>query len=134
MNRKIFLVFEKWLNTYVSNWVECDTLCSHTLGIFIEKYPKYIENLKKWAQSQNKWTKRGAAVTLILPAGKGMFFDDFFEITKEGKKMSRVAGVAFFGMNTDYSATGSAFPFFLFIFEKFFHTVCFDKFEILNYT
>jgi len=75
-----FEVFEHWLNTYVSNWAECDTLCNHTLGTFVENYPKYVERLKQWTQSQNRWVKRGAAVTLILPARKGMFLDDVFEI------------------------------------------------------
>ena len=78
-----FAVFEKWLNTYVSNWAECDTLCNHTLGTFVDKYPKYLENLKKWTQSKNRWIKRGAAVTLILPARKGMFLDDVFEIANK---------------------------------------------------
>jgi 3-methyladenine DNA glycosylase AlkD len=75
-----FEVFEHWLNTYVSNWAECDTLCNHTLGTFVEKYPEYVENLKEWTQSNNRWVKRGAATTLILPARKGMFLDDVFEI------------------------------------------------------
>jgi len=75
-----FVVFERWLNTYVSNWAECDTLCNHTLGTFVEKYPEYVEKLKLWAQSQNKWVRRGAAVTLILPARKGLFLEDVFEI------------------------------------------------------
>ena len=75
-----FAVFEKWLNSYVSNWAECDTLCNHTIGSFIEKYPKYLENLKKWTLSENRWVKRGAATTLVLPARKGMFLETIFEI------------------------------------------------------
>jgi 3-methyladenine DNA glycosylase AlkD len=75
-----FVVFEHWLNTYVSNWAECDTLCNHTLGTFVEKYPEYVERLKEWTQSQNRWVKRGAAVTLVLPARKGLFLDDVLEI------------------------------------------------------
>jgi 3-methyladenine DNA glycosylase AlkD len=75
-----FVVFERWLNSYVSNWAECDTLCNHTLGTFVEKYPEYVEKLKEWTQSQNRWVKRGAAVTLVLPARKGLFLDDVFEI------------------------------------------------------
>jgi 3-methyladenine DNA glycosylase AlkD len=75
-----FAVFEHWLSTYVSNWAECDTLCNHTLGTFVEKYPEYVERLKEWTQSQNRWVRRGAAVTLILPARKGLFLDDVFEI------------------------------------------------------
>ena len=75
-----FLVFEKWLNCYVSNWAECDTLCNHTMGSFIEKYPSYIDNLKNWAKSSNRWMRRGAAVTLILPARKGKFLEDVLEV------------------------------------------------------
>jgi 3-methyladenine DNA glycosylase AlkD len=75
-----FVVFERWLSTYVSNWAECDTLCNHTLGTFVEKFPVYVEKLKEWTRSQNRWLKRGAAVTLILPARKGLFLDDVFEI------------------------------------------------------
>jgi len=75
-----FVVFERWLNTYVSNWAECDTLCNHTLGTFVEKFPEYVEKLKEWTRSQNRWLKRGAAVTLILPARKGLFLDDVLEI------------------------------------------------------
>jgi 3-methyladenine DNA glycosylase AlkD len=75
-----FAVFERWLSTYVSNWAECDTLCNHTIGTFVEKYPEHVEKLKEWTQSQNRWLKRGAAVTLVLPARKGLFLDDVLEI------------------------------------------------------
>jgi 3-methyladenine DNA glycosylase AlkD len=75
-----FGVLEKWLNCYVSNWAECDTLCNHPVGSFVEKHPQYIKNLKKWTKSKNRWTKRGAAVSLVLPARKGLFLDDIFEI------------------------------------------------------
>ena len=76
-----FKIFEKWVNQYVSNWASCDTLCNHTIGTFIEIYPQYIENLKEWAKSKNRWNRRAAAVTLILPARKGSFLKDVFEIS-----------------------------------------------------
>jgi 3-methyladenine DNA glycosylase AlkD len=75
-----FAVFEHWLGTYVSNWAECDTLCNHTVGTFVEKYPEYVERLKGWTQSQNRWVRRGAAVTLVLPARRGHFLVDVLEI------------------------------------------------------
>jgi 3-methyladenine DNA glycosylase AlkD len=76
-----FQVFEKWVQKYVDNWAKCDTLCNHTIGAFIEKYPGFIENLKDWAKSENRWLKRASAVTLILPARKGDFLDDVLEIS-----------------------------------------------------
>lgn len=75
-----FIVFEKWVNSYVNNWASCDTLCNHTVGTFLEMYPDYISRLKEWARADNRWTKRAAAVTLIIPARKGMFLQDIFEI------------------------------------------------------
>jgi 3-methyladenine DNA glycosylase AlkD len=76
-----FQVFEKWVREYVNNWAKCDTLCNHTIGSFIEQYPEYIKNLKDWARSENRWLRRASAVTLILPARKGMFLDDVMEIS-----------------------------------------------------
>ncbi len=75
-----FEVFEKWVNNYVSNWASCDTLCNHTIGAFVEMYPKYIGRLKQWAKSGNRWVKRAAAVSLIIPARQGKFLSDIFEI------------------------------------------------------
>jgi 3-methyladenine DNA glycosylase AlkD len=75
-----FKVFEGWVNKYVSNWAACDTLCNHTVGTFIEMYPSYLEKLKRWARSENRWVKRAAAVSLIVPARKGLFLHDIFEI------------------------------------------------------
>jgi 3-methyladenine DNA glycosylase AlkD len=75
-----FKIFEKWAESYVSNWASCDTLCNHTIGSFVEMYPKYLENLKKWAKSENRWMKRAASVTLIIPARHGKFLKDVFGI------------------------------------------------------
>ena len=75
-----FRVFEGWLGKYVNNWAKCDTLCNHTIASFIEQYPEHIDNLKDWAKSENRWLRRGSAVTLVLPARKGMFLDDILEI------------------------------------------------------
>jgi 3-methyladenine DNA glycosylase AlkD len=75
-----FKVFEKWINNYVSNWASCDTLCNHTVASFIEMYPKYLQELKKWARSKKRWTKRASAVTLIIPARQGKFLKDIFAI------------------------------------------------------
>jgi 3-methyladenine DNA glycosylase AlkD len=73
-------IFEKWINLYVDNWASCDTLCNHSLGEFIEMYPEYLSRLKKIAKSENKWMRRASAVSLIIPARKGMFLNDILDI------------------------------------------------------
>lgn len=75
-----FIVFEKWIDNYVTNWASCDTLCNHTIGEFIEMYPEYLSKLKTFAKSENRWMRRAAAVSLIIPARKGKFLTDIFEI------------------------------------------------------
>jgi 3-methyladenine DNA glycosylase AlkD len=75
-----FAVFERWLNLYINNWAKCDTLCNHTIGALVEKYPEMIEKLKSWAKSGNRWLKRASAVTLIIPAKKGLFLKEIFDI------------------------------------------------------
>ena len=75
-----FAVFERWLGAYVNNWADCDTLCNHTIGLFLMKYPDYVAKLKEWAKSPNRWLRRGSAVSLIIPARKGMFLNDVIEI------------------------------------------------------
>jgi 3-methyladenine DNA glycosylase AlkD len=76
-----FFTFEHWIENYVNNWAKCDTLCNHAVGSFIDKFPAYIANLKTWTASDNRWVRRAAAVTLILPARKGNFLKDVFEIS-----------------------------------------------------
>ncbi len=74
------LVFEKWITDYVTNWAACDSLCNHTVGTLVEMFPEQIVFLKKWAFHPGRWVKRASAVSLILPARKGLFRDDIFEI------------------------------------------------------
>ncbi|KUK43785.1 MAG: DNA alkylation repair protein [Methanothrix sp.] len=75
-----FALFERWVAEYVNNWAKCDTLANHALGSFVEMYPERVANLKGWTGSDNRWLRRAAAVTLILPVRKGDFLEDVFEI------------------------------------------------------
>ncbi|MDR2910471.1 MAG: DNA alkylation repair protein [Bacteroidales bacterium] len=77
-----FEAFERWVNNYVDNWASCDTLCNHTIGEFVEQFPEYVSRLKQWAKSSSRWTKRAAAVTLVIPARKGMFLNDILKIAE----------------------------------------------------
>jgi 3-methyladenine DNA glycosylase AlkD len=73
-------VFRHWIETYISNWATCDSFCNHAIGDFIEKYPEFVDELKRWTQSENRWMRRAAAVSLIVPAKHGQFLNDAFEI------------------------------------------------------
>jgi 3-methyladenine DNA glycosylase AlkD len=74
--REDIAVFHRWIDTYITNWAACDGFCNHTMGAFIEKFPEYTEELKRWTRSENRWMRRAAAVSLIIPARRGMFLEE----------------------------------------------------------
>jgi 3-methyladenine DNA glycosylase AlkD len=72
--------FKMWIERYINNWAKCDGFCNHTIGDLIQKYPESLSEVKSWATSGNRWLKRAAAVSLIVPAKKGDFKQEAFEI------------------------------------------------------
>jgi 3-methyladenine DNA glycosylase AlkD len=75
-----FTVFGHWIDTFITNWATCDGLCNHAVGDFIVKYPEFIEELKLWTRSENRWMRRASAVSLIIPAKHGKFLEDVLGI------------------------------------------------------
>jgi len=69
-----------FIDSYITNWAACDGFCNHAVGDFIEQYPEYVDELKEWTQSENRWMRRAAAVSLIVPAKHGKFLDDILKI------------------------------------------------------
>jgi 3-methyladenine DNA glycosylase AlkD len=78
--REDIAIFRRWIDTYITNWASCDGFCNHTIGDFIEQYPESIAELKRWTQSENRWMRRAAAVSLIVPAKHGKFLNESVEI------------------------------------------------------
>ena len=76
-----FLQFQQWVYNYIDNWASCDSFCNHTLGTFLEMYPDHIKELYTWAKSDNRWVRRASAVSLIVPAKRGLFLQEVFQIT-----------------------------------------------------
>lgn len=74
------VVFRRWIDTYITNWASCDGFCNHTMGDFLEQYPEYTDELKRWTQSEDRWMRRAAAVSLIVPAKHGKFLKESIEI------------------------------------------------------
>ncbi len=82
--REDFVIFEKWLNNYVSNWAKCDDFCTHSFGSFILQFPDCLPQIKKtWIRSPNRWLRRGAAVILIPAIKKNKkFLQDVFDVAE----------------------------------------------------
>jgi len=75
-----FDIFADWVNRHVSNWATCDAFCNHTVGDLLTDYPELVPRLMEWAVSENRWMKRAAAVSLIIPAKRGLFHSQVFLI------------------------------------------------------
>ena len=46
-------------------------------------FPDHVKRLRQWAGLPNRWMKRGAAVSLIIPARNGLFLEDVFSIADD---------------------------------------------------
>ncbi len=76
-----FYIFERWLDSYVSNWADCDTFCTHAFGSFLYDFPEFIPSIKKWARSENRWVRRASAVILIYSVRKKRHLEDIFVVS-----------------------------------------------------
>ena len=75
-----FYIFEFWVKNFEKNGSHCDTFCIHTVGTFLMMHPDYLSQMKKWAEKNHRWTKSAAAVSLIIPARKGLFLKEVIQI------------------------------------------------------
>lgn len=74
------VTFKRWIETYINNWAKCDSFCNHTIGDMIQKYPQLVAEVETWAKSSNRWMKRASAVSLIVPAKRGLFLAEALKI------------------------------------------------------
>lgn len=74
-------IFTNWLSTDVDDWIDCDDLCIHVIGEFFLRYPEMAEEVLNWTDASNFWIRRGAAVSLVLPARKGHQLSLVFKVT-----------------------------------------------------
>ncbi|MDZ4153875.1 DNA alkylation repair protein [Methylicorpusculum sp.] len=77
-----FNTLTHWLHTYVSNWAICDDLCNHAIGYCIETYPEILTTIHSWTQSDNRWVRRAAAVSFIIPARRGTNLADVLHVAR----------------------------------------------------
>ena len=74
-------LFKRWIDSYLNDWAKVDGFCNHTVGNFMQKYPASITEIVSWTASSNRWLKRASAVSLIIPAKKGLFINEIFTIS-----------------------------------------------------
>ncbi|UCE24886.1 MAG: DNA alkylation repair protein [Candidatus Zixiibacteriota bacterium] len=70
--------FERWLKKYVEGWGTCDHLCCGPLGYILLRFPDLVSKTGPWVGSPNRWLRRAAAVSLIVPVRNGILLDEVF--------------------------------------------------------
>lgn len=78
-----FNTLEQWLNSYVSNWALCDDICTHAMGHCITTFPEILPRIHAWVGSENRWVRRAAAVSFILPARRGNNLADVLHVAQK---------------------------------------------------
>lgn len=80
IDKKDFVLLEKWLKKYIDNWAKCDDFCTHTIGFFLLKFPQFLPKLKMWAKDKNRWVRRASAVSLIYSLKRKKYLKECFKI------------------------------------------------------
>ena len=74
-----FDVFDSWVDT-LTNWANTDEMCTNLVAETIRKEPKLVEKLLIWTDSDNRWRRRAAAVSLVPIARNGEKREEVFRI------------------------------------------------------
>lgn len=56
---------EHWLETYVSNWAQCDDMCLKLLYPFFLGHLELIPRTRRWVGSASPWARRAANVAVV---------------------------------------------------------------------
>ncbi|MFG3661567.1 DNA alkylation repair protein [Streptomyces sp. NPDC047706] len=56
---------EHWLQTYVSNWAQCDDMCLKLLYPFFLGHLELIPRTRRWTGSASPWVRRAANVAVV---------------------------------------------------------------------
>jgi 3-methyladenine DNA glycosylase AlkD len=76
-------VAEKWIEDgYCASWGLIDTLCPNVVGPLLTRYPGLTARTRRWTRSPNRWLRRAAAVSLVVPARKGQLLDQAYDMAR----------------------------------------------------
>jgi len=75
---------EQWLEGgFCANWATTDGLCSLVSAPLIERHPKLLPRLKRWAGSESLWLIRASIVTLVPLARHGLHLDFAYRLAEK---------------------------------------------------
>jgi 3-methyladenine DNA glycosylase AlkD len=74
-----FYTFDAWVDT-LTNWANTDGMCTSLVSETVRKDPRLADRLLEWTESDNRWRRRAAAVSLVPIARRGDMLEDTFRI------------------------------------------------------
>ncbi len=74
--------FDNWINL-IKSWATVDTLCLHFMGEIMLQDSSKIKELIIWTNSENRWRRRCAAVSMVPAARKGEHLKEILTIAEE---------------------------------------------------
>ncbi len=70
-----FSLFESWLPR-ISSWADHDALVHYLIAHMVASKTARVQNVFRWAKSENRWHRRAACVALIQGTRRRMFLPD----------------------------------------------------------
>ncbi len=65
VNDEFLSVAHSWVESYVSNWAQCDDMCLKLLFTFLMGHTHIIPATKDWVWSRSPWARRAANVAVV---------------------------------------------------------------------
>jgi len=65
LNDEFLSVAHSWIESYVSNWAQCDDMCLKLLFAFLMGHIHTIPSTKDWVWSRSPWARRAANVAVV---------------------------------------------------------------------
>jgi 3-methyladenine DNA glycosylase AlkD len=78
---KHFETLDMWID-YLTNWANTDEFSAHVVGELLMRDLAKIGRLLEWTRSENRWRRRAAAVSLVLPARRGLYLDQILAVAE----------------------------------------------------
>jgi 3-methyladenine DNA glycosylase AlkD len=75
-----FKLFERWLRR-ITNWSQHDGLVHYLIGPMMVADRKRVSRIFVWAKSNDRWHRRAAAVALVHPARRKMYFAEIKRVS-----------------------------------------------------
>lgn len=77
-----FLFLSSIIKKHTDNWAKVDGFCTNVFGYFLTKYPTFMQEVKTWVTSKNRWVRRASAVSFIYPVRyEKKYLADIFEVS-----------------------------------------------------